>query len=113
MVYLLPLPPIRRRTCCRLDVSRPSSHNVVTTHTSRPCYRNGDGPPLSGSATPRVRYSQGPPLQGSATPRVRHSRVRHSQGPPHPGCAIICGIQTFRSPYPFSITSRCRELKEN
>src|SRR6218665_373786 len=51
------------------------------------------GPHLPGSATPKVRsfqgplccyislcYSQGPPLLGSATPRVRHS-----QGPPLPG----------------------------
>src|SRR6218665_1141827 len=32
------------------------------------------GPPLPGSATPRIRHSQGPPLPGTATPRVRYSQ---------------------------------------
>src|SRR6218665_3759885 len=57
---------------------------------------DGDGPPLPGSATPRVPHSQGPPLPGSATPRVCHY-MRH----------------TFSSPYPFPITSRRRKLNEN
>src|SRR6218665_2708975 len=42
--------------------------------------RHSQGPPLPGSATPRVRYSQGPLLPGSTTPSVHHS-----QGPPFPG----------------------------
>src|SRR6218665_1767107 len=34
----------------------------------------GLGPPLPGSATPRIYHSQGPPLSGAATPRVCHSQ---------------------------------------
>src|SRR6218665_3034009 len=68
------------------------------------------GPGLAGLClkTVTARHSQGPPLPASAT-----STLPHSHGPPLPGCAIVCGIRTRRSPYPFSITSGRRELKEN
>ena len=54
------------------------------------------------------KEGDGQPLQGSATPRDGHS-----QGLQFPGCVIICGIQTFCSPYPFYITSKRRELDGN
>src|SRR6218665_1940031 len=68
---------------------------ILHYRTYLPILTHSQGPPLPGSATPRVRHSQGPLLPGYATPRVRH----------------YMRIRTFRSPYPFSITSRRRELK--
>src|SRR6218665_2456662 len=71
------------RLCVTLNLTNAQISTRRSLDVGPMFYSNGLGPPLPGSATPRVRqsqdlllpgfrHSQGPPFLGSATPRVSH-----------------------------------------
>src|SRR6218665_1804628 len=67
-----------------MEVAR-TDHALRMNGSCKVWVRHSQGPPLPGSATPRIYYSQGPPLPGSTCPPLPGSatpRVRHFQGEP-------------------------------